>query len=66
MALGDIRVTDAIMDAMKQHFSPRQIVDVAMSATYYGALGRMVVALGVDLDDDSVLQTERDWQKGRQ
>ena len=65
MALGDIKVTDAIMDAMKRHFSPRQIVDVAMSATYYGALGRMVVALGVDLDDDSTLQAERDWQKGR-
>jgi 4-carboxymuconolactone decarboxylase len=66
MALGDIKVTDEIMDEMKRHFSPRQIVDVAMSATYYGALGRMVVALGVDLDDESVLQTERDWQKGRQ
>ncbi len=65
MALGDLKVTDAIMDAMKRHFSPRQIVDVAMSATYYGALGRMVVALGVDLDDPATLQTERDWQKGR-
>lgn len=65
MALGDLKVNDAIMDAMKRHFSARQIVDIAMSATYYGALGRMVVALGVDLDDDSALQAERDWQKGR-
>ncbi len=65
MALGDLKVTDAIMNAMKQHFSPRQIVDVAMSATYYGALGRMVVALGVDLEDAATLDTERDWQKGR-
>lgn len=65
MALGALEVTDAIMDAMKEHFSPRQIVDVAMSATYYGALGRMVVALGVDLDDPAALQAERDWQKGR-
>lgn len=66
MALGDLKVTDAIMDKMKKHFSPRQIVDIAMSATYYGALGRMVVALGVDLEDPAALQTERDWQKGRQ
>ena len=65
MALGALAVTDTIMDAMKRHFSPRQIVDVAMSATYYGALGRMVVALGVDQDDEATLQTERDWQKGR-
>lgn len=65
MALGDLKVSDRIMDAMKAHFSPRQIVDIAMSATYYGALGRMVVALGVDLDDPDALQTERDWQKGR-
>ena len=66
MALGGLTVTDAIMDAMKQHFSARQIVDVAMSATYYGALGRMVVALGVDVEDPATLQVERDWQKGRQ
>jgi len=66
MALGGLTVTGAIMDAMKQHFSPRQIVDVAMTATYYGALGRMVVALGVDVEDTATLQTERDWQKGRQ
>lgn len=65
MALGSLTVTDAIMDAMKRHFSSRQIVDVAMSATYYGALGRMVVALGVDMDDESALKVERDWQKGR-
>ena len=50
---------------MKQDFSSRQIVDIAMSATYYGALGRMVVALGVDMDDDKALQAERDWQKDR-
>jgi hypothetical protein len=36
-----------------------------MSATYYGALGRMVVALGVDVEDPATLQAERDWQKGR-
>ena len=65
MALGSLTVTDAIMDAMKQHYSSRQIVDVALSATYYGALGRMVVALGVDLDDEPTLKVERDWQKGR-
>ena len=65
MALGDLGVTDAMMAAMKAHFSPRQIVDIAMSATYYGALGRMVVALGVDLDDPADLMTEREWQKGR-
>ena len=65
MALGDLTVNDAIMDAMKQDFSSRQIVDIAMSATYYGALGRMVVALGVDMDDDKALQAERDWQKDR-
>jgi 4-carboxymuconolactone decarboxylase len=66
MALGDLKVTDAIMDALKRHFSPRQIVDIAMSATYYGALGRMVVALGVDLDTPDALEAERDWQQGRQ
>jgi 4-carboxymuconolactone decarboxylase len=65
MAIGALTVTDAIMDAMKKHFSSRQIVDVAMSATYYGALGRMVVAFGVDMDDSAALQAERDWQKGR-
>jgi len=65
MELGDLKVSDATMDAMKARFSARQIVDIAMSATYYGALGRMVVALGVDLEDADALSTERNWQKGR-
>ena len=38
---------------------------VASAATYYSALGRMVLAFGVDLEAPSVLQVERDWQKGR-
>jgi 4-carboxymuconolactone decarboxylase len=65
MALGDLKVTDPVMDAMKAHFSARQIVDVALSATYYGALGRMVVAFGVDQEDAATLETERHWQKDK-
>ena len=63
--LMDLKVSDATFAAMREHFSPRQVTDVAFSATYYSALGRMVLAFGVDLEPHAVLQVERDWQKGR-
>jgi hypothetical protein len=38
---------------------------MAMTATYYRALGAMAMAFGVELEPPEVLQVERDWQKGR-
>ena len=45
-------------------FAP-SITDVAISATYYAAIGRMVLAFDVEVEGQDVLQVERDWQKGR-
>lgn len=58
-------VSDAAFEEIRRHCTPRQITDIAMSATYYRALGTMVMALRVDIESPEVLQVERDWQKGR-
>jgi 4-carboxymuconolactone decarboxylase len=56
-------VSEAAFKELARHFTPRQITDISMSASYYRALGTMVMAFGVDLESPDVLQVEQDWQK---
>jgi 4-carboxymuconolactone decarboxylase len=56
-------VSDATQAEMARHYSPRQITDVALSATYYRALGTMVMAFRVELESEEVLGREQAWQK---
>ncbi|MFO0519232.1 MAG: hypothetical protein ACK515_02265 [bacterium] len=49
----------------RAHFSPRQITDITLSATYYGVLATMVKAFGVELEGEAVLKVEKDWQKAK-
>ncbi len=56
-------VSDAAMEEMRKFYSPRQITDISLSATYYRALGTMVMAFRVEMEDAAVLDTERAWQK---
>jgi 4-carboxymuconolactone decarboxylase len=58
-------VSEAAFAALARHFSPRQVTDIAMSATYYRALGTLVLALGVQMEAPDVLRIERDWQKAQ-
>ena len=50
---------------LARHFTPRQITDIALSATYYRALGTMVMAFGVEMESPAVLKIEKDWQKAK-
>lgn len=56
---------DAVFAELSHHFSPRQITDITMSATYYGVLATMVKAFGVELEGEAVLKVEQDWQKAK-
>jgi len=56
-------VSDATMDEMRKYYSPRQITDVSLSATYYRALGTMVMAFRVEMESAEVLGKEKAWQK---
>jgi 4-carboxymuconolactone decarboxylase len=58
-------VSDATMKEIAKHYTPRQITDVALSATYYSALGTMILAFKVAVETPEVLKTERDWQKSK-
>jgi len=56
-------VSDATMQEMRRYYSPRQITDVSLSATYYRALGTMVMAFRVEIESAEVLGKEQAWQK---
>ncbi len=58
-------VSEATFAELARHFSPRQATDIAMSAAYYKAFGAMAMAMGVQIESPEVLQTEREFQKGR-
>ncbi len=56
-------VSEAAFAELARHFTPRQITDISMSASYYRALGTLVMAFGVDVEPPEVLKVEQDWQK---
>lgn len=56
-------VSDATFAELARHFTSRQITDISLSATYYRALGTMVMAFGVEMESPAVLKIEKDWQK---
>ena len=56
-------VSDATFAELAKHFTPRQLTDISLSATYYRALGTLVMGFGVQMESPEVLQVERDWQK---
>ncbi len=56
-------VSNATFAELARHFTPRQITDISLSATYYRALGTLVMAFGVEVESPAVLKIEKDWQK---
>ena len=50
---------------LARHFTPRQITDISLSATYYRALGTLVMAFGVEMESPAVMKIEKDWQKAK-
>ena len=56
-------VADPVLDALRQHFTPRQVVDVALLSSYYMAAGALIIGLDVELESPELLQTELEWQK---
>jgi 4-carboxymuconolactone decarboxylase len=58
-------VSDAAFAELARHFTPRQITDISLTATYYRALGTLVMAFGVEMESPAVMKLEKDWQKNK-
>jgi len=58
-------VSDDAFAELARHFTPRQITDISLSATYYRALGTLVMAFGVEMEPPAVMKIEKDWQKAK-
>lgn len=55
-------VPQATLDALRAHFSPRQILDISLISAYYLAAGAIITGFGVELEGPEILQIELDWQ----
>lgn len=58
-------VPQATLDALREHFNPRQIVDISLISAYYLSAGAIITGLGVELESSETLQVELDWQSSR-
>jgi alkylhydroperoxidase family enzyme len=58
-------VPQATLDALREHFSARQIVDISLISAYYLAAGAIITGFGVELEGPEILQIELDWQSSR-
>jgi 4-carboxymuconolactone decarboxylase len=56
-------VPEPVLRGMLQHFTARQVVDVALLSAYYMAAGALIVGLDVELEGPELLRTELEWQK---
>lgn len=58
-------VAQATLDALRKHFNPRQILDIAMISAFYLSAGAILIGFEVELEDAETLQVELDWQSSR-
>jgi 4-carboxymuconolactone decarboxylase len=56
-------VSEPVLRGMLEHFTSRQVVDVALLSSYYMAAGALIVGLDVQLESPDMLRTELEWQK---
>lgn len=59
------RVPPRVTEGIHAHFSPRQIVDIALLTAFSMAVAALAIALEVPLEPPETLQFEQDWQQQR-
>jgi 4-carboxymuconolactone decarboxylase len=58
-------VPDAVLAAVRKHFSDRQMIDIALLSAYFLGAGSLIAAFQPELETPAQLQLELDWQKKR-
>jgi 4-carboxymuconolactone decarboxylase len=48
-----------------QHFTERQVVDMALISAFYLSAGALIIGLDVELEGQDSLNREQDWQRQR-
>jgi 4-carboxymuconolactone decarboxylase len=48
-----------------QHFTERQIVDMALISAFYLSAGALIIGFDVELEGPDALHREQDWQRQR-
>jgi 4-carboxymuconolactone decarboxylase len=58
-------VPDAVLAAVRRHFSDRQMIDIALLSAYYLGGGALITAFEPELETPAQLRLELDWQTKR-
>jgi alkylhydroperoxidase family enzyme len=56
---------ETVWAAVRPHFTPREVTDIAVIVAYYMATGVLIAALGVKLESEDPAEIERVWQGQR-
>jgi alkylhydroperoxidase family enzyme len=56
---------EAVWEAVRPHFTPREVTDIAVIVAYYMATGVLLAALGVKLESEDPDEIARVWQGQR-
>jgi len=59
------RIPPRMAEAMRDHFAPHQIVDVALLTAYSIAVAALALGLEVPIEPPETLQFELEWQRHR-
>jgi len=59
------RVPSRVAEQMHAHFSPREIVDIALLVAHTTSVAALAIGLDVPVEAPEVLQFELDWQQSR-
>nr|WP_294523606.1 hypothetical protein [uncultured Rhodopila sp.] len=59
------RVPPRVAEQMHAHFTPQQIVDIALLVAHHLSVAALAIGLDVQIETPDVLQFERDWQRNK-
>ena len=59
------RVPPRVADGVHAHFTPRQIVDIALLTSFAMAVAALAIGLDIALEPTETLQFEQEWQQTR-
>ncbi len=59
-------VSQDVLDEVQRHYAPDQVIDIAMTSAYFMAIGALVKAFDIEIEDDAVFEKEQAWEERKQ
>ncbi len=56
-------VSQELMDSLQRHYTPSQVIDIAVTSGYFLAVGALVGAFEIEIEDDEQFALEQKWEE---